>query len=109
MDPAVGVLAAGLEQDHSRRGVFAEAGRDGAPGRTRAHHDEIGLDDLLPRGHLTAPRRPAKLSTVLDEGATTTPRTRRQYVIKFAVLGVYSVVNYAPNRRPPARGKLRSA
>ena len=55
MDPAVGVLAAGLKQDHSRRGVFAEAGRDGAPGRPRAHDDEIGLDHLLPHVHLTAP------------------------------------------------------
>ena len=55
MDPAVLVLAAGLEQDHPRRRVLAQPRGDGASGRAGADHDEIGLDHILLCGHLIVP------------------------------------------------------
>ncbi len=55
MDPAVLVLAAGLEQHHPRRRVLAQPRRDRAAGRAGADHDEIGLDHILLCGHLIVP------------------------------------------------------
>ena len=47
VDPAVGVLAAGFEQDDARARVFGEPRRDRAAGRAGADDDEIGLDRCL--------------------------------------------------------------
>jgi hypothetical protein len=55
VDPAVALLAAGLEQEHARRRVFAEPRRDRAPGRACADDDKIGLNDIISSGHLSAP------------------------------------------------------
>jgi hypothetical protein len=47
VDPAVAVLAAGLEQQHLRRRVLAEPRRYRAPGRACTDYDKIGLDLVL--------------------------------------------------------------
>src|SRR5262249_31421638 len=47
MDPAVAVLAARLEQDYTRRRIFAQPRRHRATGRPRANNDEIRLDPFL--------------------------------------------------------------
>src|SRR5205085_4623785 len=47
VDPAIAVLAAGLEQEHARRRILAEPRRDCAPGRAGADDDEVGFDLVL--------------------------------------------------------------
>src|ERR1700730_5513709 len=57
VDPAVLVLAAGFEQHHPGRRVFAEPRRDRAPGGSSTDHDKIGLDELLWRPRRVLLRR----------------------------------------------------
>ena len=58
VDPAVAVLAAGLEQEHAHRRILAEPRRDCAPGRAGADDDKIGLNDVISSGHLSTPLPP---------------------------------------------------
>src|SRR5438309_4132158 len=46
VDPAVVVLAAGLEQQHLCRRALAQSRRHGAARRPRADHDEISFDRI---------------------------------------------------------------
>src|SRR5215469_2113694 len=57
MDPAVGVLAARLDQHDARRRILGEARRHRTARRARANDDEISLDLILLGGHCLAPRR----------------------------------------------------
>ena len=75
VDPAVCVLAAGLEQQDPGRRVFAQPGGNRAPGRTRADHDEIRLEPLLCLIH-QIPRSNPFVSTGND-AATPLLRARR--------------------------------
>jgi hypothetical protein len=43
MDPAIGVVAAGFEQQHFYRRVFRQPRRDRAAGGAGTDDDEIGL------------------------------------------------------------------
>ncbi len=43
VDPEIGVLATRFQQDHRRRGIFAQARRHHAAGGARADDDEIGF------------------------------------------------------------------
>jgi hypothetical protein len=66
VDPAIGVLAAGFEQQHLGRPVFREPRGDRAAGRAGADDDEIGFDDVLRRRHVVLPDGSGE-----DDGGTT--------------------------------------
>jgi hypothetical protein len=79
VDPAIGVVPAGFEQQYPRARVFGQPRGDRAPGRAGADDDEIDLDRVLPRCHIPLARRfSGGMMAARRRGAQTRARHKRR-------------------------------